>query len=104
MAHHCNQCKGPVEGGLTDAEVMKCQLCSNFHLWVHSCQAILKMLQPHARELRFTSCDAGGGGNAQMLQNKVQQIIQMNQLQGFYPPGSQQFNNMLNKVARVDFK
>ena len=39
-----------------------------------------------------------------MLQNKVQQIIQMNQLQGFYPPGSQQFNNVLNKVARVDFK
>ena len=39
-----------------------------------------------------------------MLQNKVQQIIQMNQLQGFFPPGSQQFNNVLNKVTRVDFK
>ena len=64
----------------------------------------IPVLQLHAKGLSSTSCLAGGGGNAQMLQNKVQQIIQMNQLQGFFPPGSQQVNNVLNKVARVDFK
>ena len=39
-----------------------------------------------------------------MLQSKLQQIIQMNQLQGFFPPGSQQFNKALQSVSRVDFK
>eukprot|EP00891_Asterochloris_glomerata_P001236 jgi/Astpho2/1236/Aster-07086 len=38
-----------------------------------------------------------------MLQSKLQQIIQMNQLQGFFPPGSQQFNKALQSVSRVDF-
>lgn len=46
---------------------------------------------------------AGAGGNVQMLQSKLQQIIQMNQLQGFFPPGSQQFNKALQSVSRVDF-
>ena len=47
---------------------------------------------------------AGAGGSVQMLQSKLQQIIQMNQLQGFFPPGSQQFNKALQSVSRVDFK
>ena len=47
---------------------------------------------------------AGAGGNVQMLQSKLQQIIQMNQLQGFFPPGSQQFNKALQSVSRVDFR
>ena len=47
---------------------------------------------------------AGAGGNVQMLQSKLQQIIQMNQLQGFFPPGSQQYNKALQSVSRVDFK
>ena len=47
---------------------------------------------------------AGAGGDVQMLQSKLQQIIQMNQLQGFFPPGSQQFNKALHSVSRVDFR
>jgi len=49
---------------------------------------------------------AGGGGNnaniQQGLRTKLEQIIQVNQLQQFYPP--QALQAVLNRLNSVDFK
>ena len=106
-----------MQAGLSCKAVTCCSLPATCASSIGNIQLLLAKLVPGQTTAEQQACSivtrsshkscmpaGAGGNNVQKLQSKLQQIIQMNQLQGFYPPGGQQFNKALQSVSRVDFR